>query len=763
MESKSNFQNLLLFIVLSALILAGSTWLQMRLHPPQTPEQKPAAELNFQKPGELADLQARMVGTALSGPAMGGFGSAAQLAASADVARYLAGQDYRLPATSLAASPPPAEPRKLKRPALAKAPPAVELPPAPHKEVDIGGPDFKLQAKLTSTGGGVLQVIANQFKAADEWGRPEDRPLELVPKSASELVASNLIYHYVHPEDERPVDTLGKFEWNVDRVEKSVGSDQHDVVVFSADVPGQDIRIVKTFTLRRDEYNLGLQIAISRKSDSTQPIKFRYQITSAHGLPIEGEWYTYIFRNAMIGLQGQEAGISPTRDLQDSRSIGVKQGGEQVLKGNGKFIRYGGVANQYFGGMTVVTDRIFGDDPSESKVPFDFVQSARPTLPALDWPLNQEKPQLDDITVRMITEPLDIGGEPSVQKYLLYYGPVKVRLLGDIGASGSQGAPPEVVARYEALGLYTMTDYGRFSFWTTIIIWFTNLMHTILGGLHKIIPNYGICIILLTFLVRGLMHPVSRKQARTSIKMQALMPELKRLQERYKNDRQTLAREQMDLYRRHGVSPVGSCWVVLLQMPVFLGLYYALQESIHLRLASFVWIKNLAAPDMLIWWGQHIPLISRPDQQNMLLFGLFPNFLYLGPYFNLLPIVAVAFMIVQQKFLMPPPTDETQEMQQKMMKYMMIFFGLMFYKVAAGLCIYFIVSSVWGLAERKLLPKAQTAVVPGGGAAGGRGGPSDRQGPRGPKPRPSRNGQSNGFLANFKKMWQELLEQARKK
>src|SRR5207253_8771897 len=104
-------------------------------------------------------------------------------------------------------------------------------------------------------------------------------------------------------------------------------------------------------------------------------------------------------------------------------------------------------------------------------------------------------------------------------------------------------------------------------------------------------------------------------------------------------------------------------------------------------------------------WGQGIPWISAPESQG--------GFFYLGPYFNLLPVLAVSFMIVQQKIMMPPPTDEASEMQQKMMKYMMIFFGLMFYKVAAGLCIYFIVSSLWGLTERKMLPKAKLVTAPG--------------------------------------------------
>jgi YidC/Oxa1 family membrane protein insertase len=151
-------------------------------------------------------------------------------------------------------------------------------------------------------------------------------------------------------------------------------------------------------------------------------------------------------------------------------------------------------------------------------------------------------------------------------------------------------------------------------------------------------------------------------------------------------------------------------------MPIFMGLYYALQESIQFRLAPFwpTWIKNLAAPDMLIHWGESIPWISRPED--------FGGFLYLGPYLNILPIIAVVLMLGQQKMMMPPPTDEQQVMQQKMMKYMMIFMGLMFYKVAAGLCIYFIATTLWGFAERKLLPKSKLA--PAGAALDGAGAPA---------------------------------------
>ena len=93
---------------------------------------------------------------------------------------------------------------------------------------------------------------------------------------------------------------------------------------------------------------------------------------------------------------------------------------------------------------------------------------------------------------------------------------------------------------------------------------------------------------MLTVLVRGMMFPLSRKQALMShAACRQLAPELKKLQEKYKDDRQALRQAQMELYRKHGINPFGSCWVLLLQMPIFMGLYFALQESIHFRLAPF--------------------------------------------------------------------------------------------------------------------------------------------------------------------------------
>ena len=356
---------------------------------------------------------------------------------------------------------------------------------------------------------------------------------------------------------------------------------------------------------------------------------------------------------------------------------------------------------------------------------------------------------MDDITVRMVSEPIELTPDrPVVHKYLLYNGPVKVRLLGNL--EGSAAVPPEIVSRYmNDLHLQSLTDKGRFMLWTDIIIFCTNLMHGFLWYLHKVLGNYGICIIVLTVLVRGMMFPLSRKQAIASTKMQAKMqelaPEVKKLEERFKNDPQGLQQAKTELYLKKGIHPLammGSCWVIFLQMPIFLGLYYALQESVDFRLAPFLWIKNLAAPDMLWRWGSGVWFVS----------GL------LGPYLNVLPIIAVGFMILQQQMMTPPPTDEQQAMQQKMMKFMTIFIGYMFYKVAAGLCLYFIASTAWSVIERKLLPKSKTAT----GVASGKAGTVASGAVSRSKGRVPRN-DGEGKFQKMRDFWDKVLKEAKKK
>jgi YidC/Oxa1 family membrane protein insertase len=137
---------------------------------------------------------------------------------------------------------------------------------------------------------------------------------------------------------------------------------------------------------------------------------------------------------------------------------------------------------------------------------------------------------------------------------------------------------------------------------------------------------------------------------------------------------------------------------MFLQLPIFIGLYRALSVDIELRqtplISGLEWCSNLAAPDMLWRWDSTITINALTGYTG-----------FLGPYLNLLPMISTGLFLVHQQLFTPPPTDEQQEMQQKVMKFMMLFMLVLFFKVPAGLCLYFITSSLWALAERVLLPK----------------------------------------------------------
>ncbi|HEV3261190.1 MAG TPA: YidC/Oxa1 family insertase periplasmic-domain containing protein [Gemmataceae bacterium] len=631
--------------------------------------------------------------------------------------------------------------------------------PEHRDDIQLGGEGFNLTALFTTRGAGIDHLVLNRFKKADEYGRPAGDPpadFELIPKQPFD--PSNVIYHYAKPDDPNPEATLGTREWTVKSLENR--GDQEQAVVFTTDVPGLDVRITKTFTLKPGDYHLGLALKFERTGTGREPLLFRYQFTGAHDLPIEGVWYTSTYRNALIGRVNGNGDVNAEvkRDLQTAQEIGFKAGGDDVRKDGDFWIRYAGIVTQYFGSVIAVDDKQEGG--VEAK---DLLAWARPTVVSEPF---HDKQFLDDITMRVVAEPIELRpGKSVVHKYVLYNGPVKVRLLTHL--QGGQEAKAPVQRYLEELHLNTLTDYRSPStpgwvetiHWTGLLIQCTNLMHGVLYWLHQVIPQYGICIIVLTLLVRGIMFPLSRRQALAGAKMQAKMaelaPEVKKLEEKFKNDSAGLQQAKTELYLKRGIHPLammGSCWVIFLQMPIFLGLYYALQESIHFRLAPFLWIKNLAAPDMLIWWGENIPYISRFEDMRS-------SWIYLGPFFNLLPIVAVGFMIVQQKMMTPPPTDEQAAMQQKMMKWMTLLMGFIFYKFASGLCIYFIVSSAWGLMERKLLPK-KTAP---GGAPGKTAGPAltapGRAKARGKKGKD----QGNGKFQKVKDFWEKVLKEAKKK
>jgi YidC/Oxa1 family membrane protein insertase len=191
---------------------------------------------------------------------------------------------------------------------------------------------------------------------------------------------------------------------------------------------------------------------------------------------------------------------------------------------------------------------------------------------------------------------------------------------------------------------------------------------------YSVIPNYGVAIILITVLVRLAMAPLMTKQMQSMRRLGELQPRMKEIQERFADDRQRQSEEMMKLYRQSGVNPLGGCFPMLLQFPVFIGLYYALQSSIDLRQAPFfLWIRDLSAPETLF---------------------LIPG---LGIPVRVLPLLMGASMVFQSK-LTPTSVDPAQA--RMMMTVMPVMFTVLFYQFPSGLVLYWFVSNLLGIGQQ---------------------------------------------------------------
>jgi YidC/Oxa1 family membrane protein insertase len=219
-------------------------------------------------------------------------------------------------------------------------------------------------------------------------------------------------------------------------------------------------------------------------------------------------------------------------------------------------------------------------------------------------------------------------------------------------------------------------------------------IYWLLGFLHKIIPSWGICIILISLIVYGAMYPLTLKSMLSMRRMQVLQPKMAELREKYKKNPEKLNKEIMELYKQHQVNPMSGCLPLLFQMPIFVGLYQVLWRSIYFRGEGFLWIKDLSMPDQLFKLPFTVP--------------------FLGDYFNILPILMTGIMFVQQKMTMKSMAggDPEQVMQQKMMATIFpVFLGFIFYNFASGLNLYFVVFYVLSTVSQWHIAKGVKAVV----------------------------------------------------
>jgi YidC/Oxa1 family membrane protein insertase len=216
-------------------------------------------------------------------------------------------------------------------------------------------------------------------------------------------------------------------------------------------------------------------------------------------------------------------------------------------------------------------------------------------------------------------------------------------------------------------------DYGWLTIFSTPLFW---LMSHINDWVH----NWGVAIILLTVLIKLAFFPLSAASYRSMAKMRLVAPKLEKIKQQYSDDREKLNHAMMDLYKTEKINPLGGCLPMLIQIPVFIALYWAILSSVELRHAPFFgWITDLSATD---------------------------------PYY-VLPLIMGISMLIQSK-LNPLPPDP---LQAKLMQIMPIVFSVVFFFFPAGLVLYSVVNNILSITQQWYITRGQEAARKGGAKA----------------------------------------------
>lgn len=438
---------------------------------------------------------------------------------------------------------------------------------------------------------------------------------------------------------------------------------------------------------RTFHYNLDIEIA----NGSDQPLTVAFELDGPTGSPSETWWYAN-------KIHGRSTAIGYTAGARDIVGSNEKQpfvfyGCPEIAKGasedppdvyyvcsplvdspKARMLNSVGVDAQYFN--TSLIPKTGDDQPFVCNAVTAFTNGG-------EIPDNVRLQKLMDVTFQLV-KTVDIEPESSYkQTFEIFSGPKEAELL-------------------QNYGLDNVRTFGWFAAFSKPLMSLLHFFYWITGSF-----SYGLAIVMLTVLVRLIMVPFSRKAALNAQMMQHLQPQMKEIADKYKDDMEKRAAAQRELFKRHKYNPFGGCFMMFFQLPIFIGLYRGLAVDNSLRdqplFPGLGWCSNLSGPDQFLYWKDWMPSMLADETG------------WLGPYLNILPLITMVLFIAQQKLFMPPAVDDQQKMMQKMMTFMMVFMGILFFKVPAGLCVYFITSSIWGIIERKLLPKPvlDTDSLPG--------------------------------------------------
>jgi YidC/Oxa1 family membrane protein insertase len=269
-----------------------------------------------------------------------------------------------------------------------------------------------------------------------------------------------------------------------------------------------------------------------------------------------------------------------------------------------------------------------------------------------------------------------IGANQSIaREYTIYAGPKQEKLLSRVARRTGE-----------------IMDFGFWSFLSKLMLRAMNTIHSLIAPIvPKALGDYAMALVIMTIIIKLLFWPLTQKSTQSMKRMQALAPETKKIQEKYKDDPLKAQKKIMELWKEHKVSPMSGCWPMMIQLPIFFALFRMIPNAIELRGAPFLWACDLSKPDTIL----AIPGLGFP--------------------LNPLPILMGITMLIQAR--MQPPSPGMDPAQQAMLKYMPLIFMVFLYNQPAGLTLYWTVQNLLTIVQTKLTkakeqpPSTPTAPV----------------------------------------------------
>jgi YidC/Oxa1 family membrane protein insertase len=575
------------------------------------------------------------------------------------------------------------------------------------RTVTLGSVDpasgYKFQVELSSKGAAIRTATLSEYNDRQPG---KGRFVLLAPVSrrdGSEILSiANSDFVFT---DEGLKLRLDRLDWACSEIEEEDGSQSVSFEAVIRDAGGRDaVKLTKSYTVMRDSYHLECEMEVENLT--ADELKMQYELQGPLGIKREGARIdARKIVGGFAGADGRTSGVTKeivtpfTGKLRNR--LGLRDATKEYEAAQMAYQRAqtepqkAQAKQRELAALQQLRIRHERSDVSflwAATVNKYFTAILRPVPQAgsltVDWVVDKVARYYDrdetkegDETVGF-SYTIDGGrleaGSIERYKFQLYLGPKDKNLF-------------EKNELYRKLGYFHTITFLSCCCPASMVNPLAFGMLAVMKWMYGIIPNYGIVIIIFVFVVRLVLHPVTKSSQVSMMKMQKLSPQVEQIKKQYEHNKAEMNRRVMALYKEQGATPIMGCLPMFLQMPIWIALYSAIYASIDLRGAPFlpVWITDLSVPDALFKFSPiNLPLLGKLES------------------FNLLPILLAVGMYLQQK-LMPHPSSAQSTanpqaaQQQKMMLIMMPIMMLLFlYNAPSGLNLYIMASTFAGILEQ---------------------------------------------------------------